>query len=219
MSGRHQISTDGRHLYDGVAFGRPLLKRPFRPPVRIPSLKRPRPEADEGEEDDNVEANTQLLLQQPEDDPLRYLFEDEEEYNGIADASIGGEPNASLGDDQGWRRGSRKRRRTGLGIENGGAPLQERDTGLVNGTAHGDGLLPHAGDQRNSRRSSRSSTKSVRFDGDNLETPATVLAIHESDSNDDEFDPAAEVDSSDSSDKENLEPQVNGIDEVSNRLV
>ncbi|KAK0717394.1 hypothetical protein B0T26DRAFT_296054 [Lasiosphaeria miniovina] len=43
LSGRHQISTDGRHLIDGVPFGRPRLKAPRdRPPVDIPPLKRRR---------------------------------------------------------------------------------------------------------------------------------------------------------------------------------
>ncbi|KAI0440410.1 hypothetical protein F4803DRAFT_527203 [Xylaria telfairii] len=43
ISGRLQISSDGRHLIDGVAFGRPNLKTPAaRPPVHIPPLKRAR---------------------------------------------------------------------------------------------------------------------------------------------------------------------------------
>ncbi|OAA65828.1 ef-hand 2 [Niveomyces insectorum RCEF 264] len=43
LSGRHQISSDGKHLLDGVPFGRPLLKRPAnRPPVHILPRKRPR---------------------------------------------------------------------------------------------------------------------------------------------------------------------------------
>ena len=40
ISGRHQISADGKHLIDGVAFGRPFLRRADRPPIRIPSQKR-----------------------------------------------------------------------------------------------------------------------------------------------------------------------------------
>lgn len=47
LSGRHQISADGRHLIDGVAFGRPLLKRIERPPVIIPPRKRRRIAYDE----------------------------------------------------------------------------------------------------------------------------------------------------------------------------
>lgn len=42
VSGRHQISADGKHLIDGVAFGRPFLRRTARPPIRIPPRKRRR---------------------------------------------------------------------------------------------------------------------------------------------------------------------------------
>ena len=47
VSGRHQISADGRHLIDGVAFGRSFLKRTDRPPVIIPPRKRRRITYDE----------------------------------------------------------------------------------------------------------------------------------------------------------------------------
>lgn len=40
VSGRHQISEDGKHLIDGVAFGRPFLRKAHRPPLRIPARKR-----------------------------------------------------------------------------------------------------------------------------------------------------------------------------------
>lgn len=40
MTGRDQISADGRHLYDGVAFGRPAVKAPIRPRVKIPPRKK-----------------------------------------------------------------------------------------------------------------------------------------------------------------------------------
>ncbi|GAD98431.1 hypothetical protein ANI_1_82104 [Paecilomyces variotii No. 5] len=44
ISGRLQISMDGRHLIDGVPFGRPYLKRSFsaRPAIKIPPRKRRR---------------------------------------------------------------------------------------------------------------------------------------------------------------------------------
>lgn len=42
FSGRHQISADGKHLIDGVAFGRPFLKRADRPAVSIQPRKRKR---------------------------------------------------------------------------------------------------------------------------------------------------------------------------------
>lgn len=44
VSGRHQISSDGRHLIDGVPFGRPYLKRSTssRPAISIPPRKKRR---------------------------------------------------------------------------------------------------------------------------------------------------------------------------------
>ncbi|KAL6235727.1 hypothetical protein BDW75DRAFT_133025 [Aspergillus navahoensis] len=44
ISGRHQISADGRHLIDGVPFGKPFLKRPTssRPAIAIPPRKKRR---------------------------------------------------------------------------------------------------------------------------------------------------------------------------------
>ena len=51
ISGRHQISEDGKHLIDGVAFGRPFLRKASRPAVRIPPRKRPRITYDEDNDD------------------------------------------------------------------------------------------------------------------------------------------------------------------------
>ncbi|KAL3465153.1 hypothetical protein BJX64DRAFT_253263 [Aspergillus heterothallicus] len=44
LSGRHQISVDGKHLIDGVPFGKPFLKRPTssRPAITIPPRKKRR---------------------------------------------------------------------------------------------------------------------------------------------------------------------------------
>jgi hypothetical protein len=42
LTGRHQISGDGKHLVDGIPFGRPYLRHPNRPAVRIPPRKRRR---------------------------------------------------------------------------------------------------------------------------------------------------------------------------------
>lgn len=63
ISGRHQISTDGKHLVDGVAFGRPWLRAPRdRPMLEIPPRKRARmitdidnDDADEEDEDSEDE--------------------------------------------------------------------------------------------------------------------------------------------------------------------
>ncbi|KAG5926107.1 hypothetical protein E4U42_003651 [Claviceps africana] len=48
ISGRHQISADGKHLVDGVAFGRPWLRAPRdRPAIELPPRKRARIEGHE----------------------------------------------------------------------------------------------------------------------------------------------------------------------------
>ncbi|TGO85095.1 hypothetical protein BPOR_0432g00050 [Botrytis porri] len=58
ISGRHQISADGRHLVDGVALGRPMLRKPInRPEIEIPPRKRRRITVDEDEESEDAEDN------------------------------------------------------------------------------------------------------------------------------------------------------------------
>lgn len=44
LTGRHQISTDGKHLIDGVPFGKPYFQKAVssRPPITIPPRKRRR---------------------------------------------------------------------------------------------------------------------------------------------------------------------------------
>ncbi|KAI9643979.1 hypothetical protein NHQ30_007331 [Ciborinia camelliae] len=60
ISGRHQISSDGKHLVDGIAFGRPILKRPVnRPAIDIPPRKRCRITID-GEDEENEDSLTDL---------------------------------------------------------------------------------------------------------------------------------------------------------------
>ncbi|KAL8802792.1 MAG: hypothetical protein Q9200_006459 [Gallowayella weberi] len=61
VSGRHQISSDGKHLVDGVAFGRPLLRQADRPPIRIPPRKRRRLTYDE-DDDEEFEAQRQVVV-------------------------------------------------------------------------------------------------------------------------------------------------------------
>lgn len=54
ISGRHQIAADGRHLVDGMPFGRYLLRGPVeRPVIKIPPRKRPRITYREEEETDS----------------------------------------------------------------------------------------------------------------------------------------------------------------------
>lgn len=54
LMGRSQISGDGRKLEDGIAFGRPLLRAPVRPEVKIPARKRKRGSEDEDDGDKRV---------------------------------------------------------------------------------------------------------------------------------------------------------------------
>lgn len=42
LTGRDQITPDGRHLVDGLPFGRPMLRGVVRPHVRIPPMRVPR---------------------------------------------------------------------------------------------------------------------------------------------------------------------------------
>ena len=68
LTGRHQISTDGKHLVDGLAFGRPWLRTPRdRPPMELPPRKRQRviDYGVEEEYDDSYERPL-LLLEAPE---------------------------------------------------------------------------------------------------------------------------------------------------------
>ena len=62
LTGRHQISDGGQHLVDGIPFGRPYLRQPNRPAVRIPPRKRQRLEEIIDEDADQVEADAMEAL-------------------------------------------------------------------------------------------------------------------------------------------------------------
>ncbi|RDW62603.1 hypothetical protein BP5796_10905 [Coleophoma crateriformis] len=104
LSGRHQVSTDGRHLVDGVAFGRPLLRKPIgRPQVVIPPRKRRRITYDEDEEGNELPLaleesskeshNGQLLIEADLED------EDEEDDADFASEGEGDEDGNDEDDD------------------------------------------------------------------------------------------------------------------------
>ena len=61
IGGRHQISSDGRHLFDGVAFGRPYLRKTARPAFRIPPRKRRKLEIEYGRHIENDSVVQSLL--------------------------------------------------------------------------------------------------------------------------------------------------------------
>ncbi|KAF2808203.1 uncharacterized protein BDZ99DRAFT_464100, partial [Mytilinidion resinicola] len=96
LAGRCQISEGGQHLVDGIPFGRPHLRDPNRPPVRIPPRKRRRiteevEVAVYGELVDNEEAQPngmipqhwKLALNAPEDN------EDDEDGNYTSGLAAG----------------------------------------------------------------------------------------------------------------------------------
>lgn len=64
VTGRSQITGDGRHLYDGIPFGRPAIRAPTRPEVRIPPRKRRRLEESEEmmDEEQQEEPAVPLML-------------------------------------------------------------------------------------------------------------------------------------------------------------
>ncbi|KAG6281107.1 hypothetical protein E4U48_007443 [Claviceps purpurea] len=65
ISGRYQISADGKHLFDGVPFGRPRLRAPRdRPAIELPPRKRARIEAYEMEAGES-EPEEMLMLDAP----------------------------------------------------------------------------------------------------------------------------------------------------------
>lgn len=72
ISGRHQITADGRHLIDGVAFGRPFLRRAERPFIRIPPRKRRRVTYDAEDDDDSGELfnDSQIMAPPGYDDDI-----------------------------------------------------------------------------------------------------------------------------------------------------
>ncbi|KAM7194229.1 hypothetical protein V8F33_007375 [Rhypophila sp. PSN 637] len=68
LGGRDQISNDGRHLIDGVPFGRPRFKAPrSRPSISIPPLKRRRITHDYTDDEENSDEDDDA-----EDDHLRH---------------------------------------------------------------------------------------------------------------------------------------------------
>lgn len=101
LSGRDQISADGKHLVDGVPFGRPRLKVPRgRPPIDIPPLKKRRitfdqeeddsAEEEEDDEDDDVYQEGRDNIEEEEDSPLLLTEygEDTEELGGVRVAAV-----------------------------------------------------------------------------------------------------------------------------------
>lgn len=269
ISGRQQISADGKHLIDGVAFGRPYLRRADRPAVRLPPRKRRRITYDEGEDidDGDVPNDRQIVVRNGFDDADEAAAEDESddeeefvpgtdegedmraELEDLQDDLHAGEnvdSGASLGDEEKKTSNitTRRSRRSpkGLGLlrlldENGRPFAGEYSNPLLDqygqdeptlkvrkrGTARlaqgarksaRNGVLDSsASPERVSRRDSAGSNKSVRFEADELATPATIQESVDSEE-DDNLEPG-EVGESD---KENAEPRAEENDSSDVRM-
>ncbi|KAK0919806.1 hypothetical protein LTR91_020157 [Friedmanniomyces endolithicus] len=100
LGGRDQITADGRHLVDGLPFGRPRLRAGSRPEVRIPAMQR---RTTEDEEDGQVDDEEGLVVREgggmalvrlgEVEEGEDYLDDEDEEEDGDfeMDAEGGGE--------------------------------------------------------------------------------------------------------------------------------
>ncbi|KAI1621047.1 hypothetical protein EDD37DRAFT_639616 [Exophiala viscosa] len=82
LGGRHQITGDGRHLVDGIPFGKQWLRRTNRPGIVIPPRKKRRLLAEEPNSDDDEKVK-QILPAESEEDYtgalVPFISDDEEE--------------------------------------------------------------------------------------------------------------------------------------------
>ncbi|KAL8397989.1 hypothetical protein RB594_004632 [Gaeumannomyces avenae] len=106
VSGRHQISSDGKHLVDGVPFGRPLLRQPRdRPAIKIPPRKRRRilaedpdsPAAEDDWDDEDEDEDFQPLQLTQNGEPPSYLGNEEQQDD--SSSADGDENDMDLDDD------------------------------------------------------------------------------------------------------------------------
>lgn len=260
ISGRHQITSDGRHLVDGVAFGRPYLRRAGRPAIKLPPRKRRRvtyddeDDTDDGDKSEDRQIAVRSDLENevagdesddeeefvPNDDEAEDLNAELEDLRDDLHAGAAEDSGNSYGDEElntprTTARGSRRSPK-GLGLlrlldENGHPFAGEYSNPLLDqygqdepsskvrksGTSRlakggrksvRDGVLhTSANPEHVSRPELAASNKSVRFEDDELATPATIQESMDSEEVDD-FEP----DVVDESDKENAEPPAEASD-------
>ncbi|CAK3751815.1 Hypothetical predicted protein [Lecanosticta acicola] len=84
ITGREQIAQDGRHMLDGVPWGKPCLKRPIRPHLAIPPRKRQR-----------MENSTPLAIGNGEEQDLMAIEDDDDEEEEDMDFEYGEEDDDS----------------------------------------------------------------------------------------------------------------------------
>lgn len=172
MTGRDQIAADGRHLVDGVPFGKPCLKTPVRPEVRIPPRKRrrlledgelePEPlmitQAGEGAAENEYEDDEESDEESDDED----FEEDESEDSDTSADSSSGESGESEGssesssdsdsslDDSDSPSESESDEESWSGIpgSNQATPKSQTESMLPNGTGAADSPSPTAGIKR-----------------------------------------------------------------------
>lgn len=168
MTGRDQIAADGRHLVDGVPFGKPCLKGPIRPQVRIPPRKKRRLLEDTEAEPEPLmitQAGEGAVENEDKDDDEsddEDFDEDESEDSDSSDDSSSGESEESEGssesssdsdsssDDSGTSSESESDEESWSGIpgSNQTTPKSQTETVLPNGTGPRDSPSPTAGSKR-----------------------------------------------------------------------
>ncbi|KXT05745.1 hypothetical protein AC578_1088 [Pseudocercospora eumusae] len=101
LTGRDQITQDGRHLLDGVPFGKPLLKRPRRPDVRIPPRKKQRLEEEDDDEQALVRVQEDILDEDDEDEEDDGDFEEDAPEDAVESESESDDSDESSEEDSG----------------------------------------------------------------------------------------------------------------------
>ncbi len=104
LGGRHQVSSDGRHLIDGVAFGRQWLRKGGRPAVHIPSRKRRLTIGGIGDNPEEEVARQLTLTGDNDVGQLAYEESEEEEDSDYVDEDMDALVNDEGGAGSGWQR-------------------------------------------------------------------------------------------------------------------
>ena len=143
-----QISSDGKHLIDGVAFGRPYIGRSnARPSVRIPPRKRRRLTYDQDDDDGNTVAvdEPRLLLgegrgslEDPDGDSSDESFQPEEENGSEASTQLSAVSEGSASADLGTARALDRTAPSGSGMGGTRAqPTRRQSRRLMQHHGHG----------------------------------------------------------------------------------
>ncbi|TKA76741.1 hypothetical protein B0A49_02711 [Cryomyces minteri] len=204
LSGRYQISSDGKHLIDGIAFGRPYLRRPDRPPVKIPPRKRRRVTNSNDDEDEPLTIKEATVSQGGVLSTTFGHMERAEEYGNLLEFQRGSEHDDGPGEP------SRKRKRVQFedGRVNGGLEAEEDDEDFVPGISNAKrrAIATTDGGARPRTRSAEQPTNNGR---QGLELLS--LASDEEDEIDENFDVGTDSNSSTSDSSEHSTDEMNEV--------